>query len=453
MPFSYQLQNGDVVSVLTGDGQPATDWMRYAKIRSTRSKLRSFFRCKQKQNLRDAGEILLMEFLKTYANVMKESSFLEGPFDIPTTVDDMNQFLPGKTNYQDVDDLLIEIGSMNSGEDDSFLRMVMAKIFLVPQKTFANTKRHQNQVLLSDQMLNVVNKKRKNALDVGFALDKEEAANHENSSSEGDDENDHKNAGGKIITNGTHSAGKIVNGSPTSFTTQSQSSSINASDLTINGFKKEIADPDHVCPYCLPISGDEIIGTRPHGMDRDKFVTSVHRSSCEIVLKSKIEAQQKRKKIVDDRQGTSFLNNTSLRRNGQKIKTSLKTKLKQLSGYSSSKKSSVNGADAESNPQSLDLVHLVWDDSDSSYVLNEKILFLAEISLICEDRKLLLADCSEVVSDMSEIVKTGSLSTNEHAMLNFLVKVESLDHLQKLMNSLSRIESVMSVERRFGSHL
>ena len=38
-PLSYELQNGDVVSILTGGGKPSTDWMRYAKTRSTRSKL------------------------------------------------------------------------------------------------------------------------------------------------------------------------------------------------------------------------------------------------------------------------------------------------------------------------------------------------------------------------------------------------------------------------------
>ncbi|EEC50040.1 predicted protein, partial [Phaeodactylum tricornutum CCAP 1055/1] len=59
VPLSYELQNGDVVSILTGSGRPATDWMRYAKSRSTRSKLRSYFRDRQKESLREAGKILL----------------------------------------------------------------------------------------------------------------------------------------------------------------------------------------------------------------------------------------------------------------------------------------------------------------------------------------------------------------------------------------------------------
>jgi GTP pyrophosphokinase len=49
VPISYELQNGDVVSILTGEGKPSTEWMRYAKSRSTRSKLRSYFRSQQKE--------------------------------------------------------------------------------------------------------------------------------------------------------------------------------------------------------------------------------------------------------------------------------------------------------------------------------------------------------------------------------------------------------------------
>jgi len=408
VPFSYELQNGDVVSVLTGDGQPATDWMRYAKIRSTRSKLRSYFRRKQRQNLRDAGSIILMEFLNKYSKVIKESSFLEEPFEVPTTIEEMNQFLPGKTNYQDVEELLIEIGGCH---DRNVLRTAMAKIFLVPQKTLANAESKKKQ-LLSGQALDAVNAKRQSALDVGAALE-EEDGNYDDDDING-----------------------IQNGS---------SMSINGNTLIANG-STEVADPEHVCPSCLPIFGDDIIGTRPHGMDSNDFVTTVHRCSCDIVLKAKHESKGKqsdRKYNNHDSSitnGDSIVNGSSLRRNGRRLKSSLKNRLKRLSGGKSISWSQTSTSDVKS----LDLVDLIWD---KSYAVDEQFLFLAEISLICEDRKLLLADCSEVVSDMSEIVKTGSLSTKEHAILNFLVKIESLDHLQKLMNSLREIPSVMSVER------
>jgi GTP pyrophosphokinase len=70
VPISYELQNGDVVSILTGEGRPSTDWMRYAKSRSTRSKLRSYFRAKQKERY---------DYLCIYVNLL--SSF-ESPLSL-----------------------------------------------------------------------------------------------------------------------------------------------------------------------------------------------------------------------------------------------------------------------------------------------------------------------------------------------------------------------------------
>ena len=84
---------------------------------------------------------------------------------------------------------------------------------------------------------------------------------------------------------------------------------------------------------------------------------------------------------------------------------------------------------------------------------DQEHFYPCEIVVHCQDRKLLLADCSETVSELSEIIKTGSLTTNEHATLNFLVKLRCLDDLQQVMNSLRQIPSVMAVERRFGSKL
>merc|ERR1719291_144279 len=51
VPISYELKNGDVVSILTGEGNPSPEWMRFAKSRSTRSKLRQYFRSKQRDSV------------------------------------------------------------------------------------------------------------------------------------------------------------------------------------------------------------------------------------------------------------------------------------------------------------------------------------------------------------------------------------------------------------------
>ena len=70
VPVSYELKNGDVVNILTSNtsseslsssnvsspvlARPTFDWMRFAKVRSTRSKLRSYFRAKQRESLKKA---------------------------------------------------------------------------------------------------------------------------------------------------------------------------------------------------------------------------------------------------------------------------------------------------------------------------------------------------------------------------------------------------------------
>jgi len=72
------------------------------------------------------------------------------------------------------------------------------------------------------------------------------------------------------------------------------------------------------------------------------------------------------------------------------------------------------------------------------------------ISDPANDRKLLLADCSVIASKNSEILKTGSSASAEHCILEFLVRVTDLHELQVLMDKLSEVHSVMSVERRVG---
>ena len=414
VPFAYELNNGDVVSVLTGKGKPATDWMRFAKIRSTRSKLRSYFRRKQKESLRDAGAILLMDFLCMYKELIEESSYLEESFEVPTTPEEIANFLPGHSQYNDVDDLLTDIGDSH---DRDFLRTAVAKIFLVPQKSLVNAE-NGRQDYLSNQMLTEVNKKRQNARDVGTALD-----------DDGDDfildDLSAKKDGSNLLqspplippsrSSASSMGEQVFNGN---------SKPINGDSISSKN-KVEIADPDHLCEECLPILGDEIIGTRPIGKAND-FVTIVHRCGCPIAQKA---AHSKQSSLTDDGQKKSKLS---------RLKARLGKKVEKIS---ESGKSSQNN-------ETLEVVQMKWD---KSYYEGEDILYLTELSVVAKDRKYLLADCGEVVSDMSEIVRTGSLSTKEHAIFEFMVKVESLDHLQKLMDTLTEINSVMSVERKFGS--
>ena len=340
VPFHYELHNGDVVSILTGEGKPSTDWMRYAKSRSTRSKLRAYFRSQQNENVLKSGEIIFFDYLSNHRNEILESSYIEHPFEIPTTVDELQAFLPGSSRYEDVTDLLNDIGHSQSGD---FLRQKVSKIFMVPasalrecdESRFANVTRTVYASQLDSISFNDAN---------------------------GDD---------SVSDNST----------PLSY-----------ADV-LNGGQAEFADSENVCCHCLPVRGDAILGTR----QRDGS-TLVHRKECSWAQEA--------------------LNNAR----------------------------SPNNNDSVGEPVKLTWPEDTWEENASES-------FLTEVIVMSVDRKLLLADCSVIASQNSEILKTGSSSSNEHCILEFLVRVKDLDELQNLMDKLREVNSVMSVERRFGSEL
>jgi (p)ppGpp synthase/HD superfamily hydrolase len=83
------------------------------------------------------------------------------------------------------------------------------------------------------------------------------------------------------------------------------------------------------------------------------------------------------------------------------------------------------------------LVKLKWVEDENLLMSNEDVTtYLTEIIVVANDQKNLLADCSKIVSVIDFLLKTGSATTNEHATLEFLVRLSDLDHLQHLMDSL-----------------
>jgi (p)ppGpp synthase/HD superfamily hydrolase len=341
VPISYELRNGDVVSILTGEGKPSTKWMRYAKSRSTRSKLRAYFRSQQNDNMLKSGELLFFDYLSNHRNEILESSYIEYPFDVPTTPEELQSFLPGSSRYDDVQDLLNDIGHSQSGD---FLRQKVSKIFMVPysalkecdESRFANITRSVYASQMDSMSLDGMN---------GDGTDAD-----------------------------------------------SNSAAVSYADV-LNGDQTDFADSESVCCHCLPVRGDAIMGTR----HSDGSII-VHRQECPLVQEA--------------------LNNARF----------------------------PNKDDTVGEP-----VQLVWPED--SWEDNTSESFLTEVIIMAVDRKLLLADCSVIASKNSEILKTGSSSSNEHCILEFLVRVKDLDELQNLMDKLSEVNSVMSVERRFGSEL
>ena len=410
VPLSYELQNGDVVSILTGEGKPATDWMRYAKSRSTRSKLRSYFRARQKESLREAGKILLTDYLWMHGPLIERESYLGYSFKAPTTVDELEEFLPGRCQYETVDELLIAVGMQH---DRSMLHRVIAQIFEVPKKSLKASEDERRAVMPSSVEA-AVHLKRRNAKDAALAV----ASAH----------------------------GVAYNASTMAFstdqTTEDSASSIETLLLSGLDIDVEDADPEQICEACLPVHGDQIVGTRPISDgkggddDDDSSVTMVHRVGCAHAQRAINDAQAQLRNIHDER-SIPRVDSVSLR---QQEHFNI-WKMPKLNGRSTRTRNKSTAYRAKEVP-----VKLYWLDMDD-------MKFLAEIVVHSQDRKLLLADCSEVVSETVEIVKTVSQTTEEHAILTFLVRITGLPQLQQLMDRLKNVRSVMSVERRFGSEL
>lgn len=409
VPFSYELQNGDVVNILTGEGRPATDWMRYAKSRSTRSKLRAYFRARQKESLLEAGKILLMDYLWIHGPLIERASYLEHSFEVPTKAEDLAPFLPGRSQFTDVDELLVAIGKHH---DRSFLHKLVSQIFEVPKRLLSSAE-EKRRASVPGSVIAAVHERRKRARDAADAVSSTQNANA------------HDSALGNL----------------TDFLSPNPLGSMYSVEARLSGLDIgfEYADSEHLCEECLPIIGDEIVGTRHPEKDAG---TTVHRVGCPHAQRAinQAVATQKIKSLQ------TLINRTktnSSKKTGKGVDSVWLRKSKmQVWG-----KRAASAAKYVASTQPVP-VRLMWSDLDE-----ETGTFLSEVVVHAQDRKLLLADCSEVVSETVEIVKTGSQTTNEHATLIFLVSVNSLSQLQSLMDRLSKIRSVLSVERRFGSEL
>uniref|UniRef100_A0A7V4ALG4 Bifunctional (P)ppGpp synthetase/guanosine-3',5'-bis(Diphosphate) 3'-pyrophosphohydrolase n=1 Tax=Thermus tengchongensis TaxID=1214928 RepID=A0A7V4ALG4_9DEIN len=65
VPLSYELQNGEIVEILTAkNAHPSKDWLEFAKTRSAKSKIRQYFRTQERQETLERGQNLLERYLK-----------------------------------------------------------------------------------------------------------------------------------------------------------------------------------------------------------------------------------------------------------------------------------------------------------------------------------------------------------------------------------------------------
>ena len=209
------------MSILTGEGRPTTEWMRFAKSRSTRSKLRTYFRSKQHESISKSGELIFFDYLSQHSDEIRDSSYLEYEFEIPKNTKELSYFLPGRSHYNDVDELMYAVGKHNNNNLRTFLRTKVSKIFLVPLKVL-----------------------------------------------EASDE-----------------GGRFQNITQQMYASQVNSNTIKLPDIidesSMDSLPEdgpvEYADAECACRHCLPILGDTIVGTKGHHADAP---TIVHRLQC-----------------------------------------------------------------------------------------------------------------------------------------------------------------------------
>jgi hypothetical protein len=352
-------------------------------------------------SLWEAGKILLMDYLWMHGPLIEKSSYLEGFFAIPTTVEELAPLLSGNTQFEDIDDLLVTIGKQH---DRSLLHSFVSKLFKVPQKLLIQAEKNRAQ-LVPKSVLDAVYERRK------VARDAAEAAASAQSTT--------------FVPSSEEESGLFVNGDfewPKPKTDPATVSVDRILSTCANG-TIEYADPEHLCTECLPVYGDEIVGTRQE-RDSQDVTPTVHRLGCPLAQRAINRALSENSRPAADLFSYRVDSETLRRR-------------------------SANQYQEPTEPEVP--VQLVWSEFPGTDEHGH--FYPCEIVVHAEDRKLLLADCSELVSELSEIIKTGSQTTNEHATLVFLIKIRCLDDLQKVMNSLRRIRSVMAVERRASSTL
>jgi len=327
-----------------------------------------------------------------HAGLIRKESYIQEDFSVPAKIEDVAAMLPGNTQYDDMEDLLLTIGKQT---DRAMLHAFVSKLFKVPQRVLVEAEKDGD--FLTKKVIEAVSQNHRQAEDAAAAL--------ANSHQDDEEEVVGKPAWPKPSVTLDKAIKNVFDGPP------------------------EYADPEHICMDCLPIYGDEIVGTRPEG--REDATPKVHRMGCPHAQRAINRALAE-----NQRAGTS------------KSKFEFKDRIDSVT----LRRSVRNPALLKQVSTEVEVpVNLLWAEFQEPG--DAEMSFPCEVVVHAEDRKLLLADCSEVVSEQSEIVKTGSQTTNEHATLVFLIQVRGIVELQQLMDSLQQIRSVMSVERRVSPNV
>jgi hypothetical protein len=97
--------------------------------------------------------------------LIEKYSYIEEPFFIPSTADEVAALLPGNTQYEDIDDLLITIGKQH---DRATLHSFFSKLFKVPLRLLVDTEEDRKSVI-PQSVVDAVHESRRRAKDAAAA--------------------------------------------------------------------------------------------------------------------------------------------------------------------------------------------------------------------------------------------------------------------------------------------
>jgi len=91
------------------------------------------------------------------------------------------------------------------------------------------------------------------------------------------------------------------------------------------------------------------------------------------------------------------------------------------------------------------LIQVSWD-------LQEKAVHAVRVRVLCTDKKGLLAEISSALAASEVNILRADIHTTEDkkAVFNFELEVRDLKHLQNAFRSMSKLKSVLKVERLRG---
>lgn len=430
MSLTYELVNGDVVSIATDDdARPALDWIRSAKCRSTRAKLRGYFRAAQRFAMLQKGWFSVCWFLEEFQPLLVQHiGFVPSPAFL---MDQLN----GAQNGLSGEDFCVSLGRINSRDE---VRAVLAHTFglrFEEVEAYVLASRFGDFELFPDpdaagEAPNAVAEPAEEQqpedeadaeaeVTVAASIDEE----GEDAESE-EDEEDGAPSLAPSFDNAVHEALMGMNEHPgrsSDLSFDPHDHDDGSTDAPLEPRPDLLsAKPGGFCRKCKPVFGEPICGSLHAG-----GLVLAHRESCPIVsgaLHSDGSRQNRRRRGSRDGDSSNEL-------------------LEKVMGEQPWQPHS----DAPVDAPSTIVLAAQWDDRLKKTLTKRGTD--VELQVLCKDRKFLLRDVSSVVASVSEIISTNSKTVGSAAILVFEVQISDVDHLTTLTQAVEQIPGVTSLRR------